>query len=303
MTMILPVPLFANAAEIDRPAAMMQVGPNPSQRQESPLPIPRRRTIIENAPAKGAPAERQGNMTSERLGACLAKAQIDPAAGLAAARDWLAQAKSPDERVRARQCVGMVLSQQGDFAGAENEFASAIAGLDATQAASQQGLLAMAGNAALAGGNAAKAVDWLDRARALGPQGDNLALAAIEVDRGRALVALGRMEDAVKALGEAHRLAPNEPTGWLLSATLYRRMGELELAQRDIEMAASLDPRDPAIGLEAGVIAVLSGRDEAARKSWQSVIATAPQGDEAKTAKGYLEQLGPAPTSAARPQG
>ena len=45
-------------------------------------------------------------------------------------------------------------------------------------------------------------------------------------------------------------------------------------------------PRDPQVGLEAGVIAVLSGRDDAARKSWQSVIAAAPDSDEAKTAHG-----------------
>jgi TolA-binding protein len=60
-----------------------------------------------------------------------------------------------------------------------------------------------------------------------------------------------------------------------------------------IERAAQLFPVDPEIGLEAGVIAVLSGRDEAARKSWLSVIKAAPNSPSAKTAQGYLDQLGP----------
>ncbi len=67
-----------------------------------------------------------------------------------------------------------------------------------------------------------------------------------------------------------------------------------------IEKAAALAPQDPEIGLEAGVIAVLGGRDEAARRSWRSVLAAAPDSDQAKVAKGYLDQLGPAPTSEGR---
>jgi hypothetical protein len=45
------------------------------------------------------------------------------------------------------------------------------------------------------------------------------------------------------------------------------------------------------VALEAGLIAVLAGRDEAARKSWQSVIAIAPTSAEAQTARDYLAQL------------
>jgi Flp pilus assembly protein TadD len=116
----------------------------------------------------------------------------------------------------------------------------------------------------------------------------------VQADRSRALVALGRNADAVTALQEAHRLAPEDAEGWLLSATLARRDKDLPRAQRDIEVAARLAPLDPAIGIEAGVIAVLDGRDEAARRSWESVVKAAPDSDEAKVAKGYLEQLGPA---------
>ena len=52
-----------------------------------------------------------------------------------------------------------------------------------------------------------------------------------------------------------------------------------------------LDPRDPAIGLEAGVIAALGGRNEAARKSFESVIAADADGPYAAPAKAYLAQV------------
>jgi len=41
------------------------------------------------------------------------------------------------------------------------------------------------------------------------------------------------------------------------------------------------------------VIAVLGGREKAARASWQSVIDTQPDSLAAQTARGYLEQLAP----------
>jgi Flp pilus assembly protein TadD len=111
------------------------------------------------------------------------------------------------------------------------------------------------------------------------------------MDRARAYVALGQQAQAQAALGEARTVAPGNAQAWLLSATLSRRQNNLADAQAQIERAAQIAPQDPEIGLEAGVIAVLSGRDAAARKSWQSVLATAPESDAAKTAKGYLAQL------------
>ena len=108
----------------------------------------------------------------------------------------------------------------------------------------------------------------------------------------RALVALDRTGEAEAALNTARRDAAQDPDAWLLSATLARRLGKLSDAQFLIETAARLNPVDPEVGLEAGVIAVLSGRDEAARKSWQSVIAAAPGSAPAALAKSYIDQLG-----------
>jgi Flp pilus assembly protein TadD len=84
---------------------------------------------------------------------------------------------------------------------------------------------------------------------------------------------------------------PDDAQAWLLSATLSRRTGDLGTAQAQIERAAALEPRDPAIGLEAGVIAALGGRDDTARKSFESVVAAAPDSPQGTAAKQYLAQL------------
>lgn len=299
--MIFPLPLFAALANPlpSTSNALMQIGPNPSPQQASPLPIPRRRRIVETAPVTGEATQEKAQQKPDRLAACLATGRKDLTAGLASARLWRDGAETDFERTRANQCLGLLLNESGDYAGAEAAFEAAVAKIPPEQAASSVQLLAMAGNAALAAGAADRAVGWFDKALALKATGDNVMFGAIQVDRARALVAGNRLSEAASALDDAHRLAPEEPEGWLLSATLARREGDLARAQRDIEVAAAKDPRDPAIGLEAGVIAVLGGRDVAAMKSWDSVIKSSPDSPEAKTARGYLEQLGPVPTSSA----
>lgn len=291
------LPLFGLPAPVAT-VALMQIGPDPSPQQGAALPIPRRRTVIA-PPSPRAEAGPGG----DRLADCLLRAQRDPAAGLAFARGWLAEATTPAARVRANHCLGQVLNLQGDFAGAERAFAQALDGIPAEQAATGFDLATMAGNAALAAGAPDRALTWLDRALAAGKGQSGARLGAVQTDRARAFVAAGRPADAAAALEEARRLAPDDAEGWLLSATLARRNHDLARAQQAIEQAARLDPRGsalaPAIGLEAGVIAMLAGRETAARQSWQSVVATAPDSAEAATARGYLAQLGPATTSPA----
>ena len=324
--MLLLVPLMITAAPAEKPVVWQQIGPNPRQYEPSPLPIPRRKRVTEvPPPVPGAtpPATQTGlpptaapNSAAKptRFTLCLAAGDKDSTAGIAAARAWLAEtsktATPNTAHGAAAQCLGQLLLQQGDSAGAESAFAESAGQVPATDMPAAAALQAMAGNAALAGGRAEAALTWYDKALAPLPASapsadDNAVRGAVQVGRSRALVALGRLPEASGALQEAHRLAPNDPEGWLLSATLARRAKSLEQAQRDIETAVSLaaqgDPLGPQIGLEAGVIAMLSGREEAARKSWDSVVALAPGSAEAATAKGYLDQIGPAPTSNAAP--
>ncbi|HQS70108.1 MULTISPECIES: hypothetical protein [unclassified Novosphingobium] len=294
----LPAPIFA--VEQAQHAALMQIGPATIPMRPSDLPIPRRRSPEQQREVeREAGLERPDLPEQDRLADCLAKAQTNPDAALVEAQTWLGESRDTGQQVRANQCLGMVRSSMGDFEGALEAFAQAVAGVPKLQEVAAVPLMAMAGNAALAGGKAEAALGWFDRALAVKDYSDPLALGAIQIDRSRALVALARNAEADAALVEAHRLAPEDGEGWLLSATLARRMDDLPRAQRDIEMAAKYAPRDPLVGIEAGVIAVLSGRDDAARKSWESVVAMDQNGEAGKVAKSYLEQLGPAPTSSA----
>jgi tetratricopeptide (TPR) repeat protein len=228
---------------------------------------------------------------------CVTQAENTPAQAEEFAQAWLARAQGA-ERAFASECLGIALSRQAKWQEAQAAF---VAGRDAAaDKALRARLGAMAGNAALAQGDATAALTALDSARA-DATADKAMLSGIATDRARALVALKRDGEAAMALDEARNADPDNAQAWLLSATLSRRTNKLAEAQAQIEKAAALLPVDPEIGLEAGVIAVLSGHDEAARKSWQSVIAAAPNSDEAATAKGYLAQLGPAPVQAAKP--
>jgi len=266
-------------------AMLMQVGADPHVYPQAPLPsITPRRDVARPTPPP------------DELAQCLARGRNDADAGIAYAREWLGRAATPEARVQPNQCLGLLLSDQGDFAGAQNAFAAAAEAIPAGDAAGAVPLMAMAGNAALAAGDGPAAIDWFDRALAVRDYDDHAGRGAILADRARALVALGRTGEADAALTEARSEAPGDAGVFLLSATLARRAHQLAAAQGYIETAASLNPRDPAIGLEAGVIAVLSGHDDAARKSWDSVIAAAPDSEEAQTARGYLAQLG-APTT------
>jgi tetratricopeptide (TPR) repeat protein len=228
-------------------------------------------------------------------------AQVDEDAEQAAdmAQAWLAEGvRGPGERAEANLCLGLAQSRLGAWGEAETAF---LAGRDAAGADRmlRARLGAMAGNAALAAGADARALAALDGAKAdAAPLGDAGLSAGIALDRARALVGLKRPDEAGAALAEARAATPDNAEAWLLSATLSRRQGKLAEAQAQIVRAAELLPIDPAIGLEAGVIAMLAGHQEAARKSWASVVTAAPDSAEAATAKGYLAQLGPAPAVA-----
>lgn len=230
-------------------------------------------------------------LAQDRLTVCQAQARQDPAAAILTASEWEKESTGADLTLP-RQCLGLAYVSLLRWEAAELSFLSAREALNHGDPAARARLAAMAGNAALAGNRAQAALTDLEAAQADAATAANPAFAGeIAADRARALVALGRTADAATALEQARRDAPQLTSAWLLSATLARRGGDLAHAQSHIATAAALAPQDPAVGLEAGVIAVLDGRDNAARATWQSVLAAAPTSPEAETARGYLKQL------------
>jgi len=234
----------------------------------------------------------------DRLTLCLEEVRTDPSSAIASASIWMGEAHDAAERAFPQRCLGMAYTRLLRWQAAEQAFLTARAGTLEDQSLMRSRLASMAGNSALADGRnedalAAFALAAQDAAAA----GDTMQAGLVQADRARALVGLGRIDEAAAALADARRDAPQSADAWLLSATLARRQGDLGAAQAQIQTAAGLDGTNPAIGLEAGVIAVLAGHGDAARQSWNSVIAIAPSSPEAETARGYIAQLAEDPAA------
>ena len=264
---------------------LAQIGPTGTQIQ-APLEMPKHKSVLVQPVTPPSPA-------ATRLNECLTLARNEPTAAVDVAEAWRNSLKG-SQRAAPGHCLGLALTGLARWEDAEAAFTAARDDTPANERADRARLGAMAANAALVDGAPGRALVLLDTAHgeALGA-GDTHLAAEVAIDRARALVHLKRDNDASAALAEARAGAPENAMSWLLSATLLRRQGKLGEAQSYIEKAAAITPLDPEVGLEAGVIAVLGGRDAAARRSWQSVIAAAPGSDSAKTAKQYLDQLGP----------
>lgn len=250
-----------------------------------------------------AQASAPPTMDQTRLAVCMQQAGKDPQTGIVTASGWLGTATG-GARAYPQQCLGFADTLLERWQPAEQAFLAGRELADPADHALRARLAAMAGNAALADGRNDAALADFDLAVAdAGEAADPALGGGVQTDRSRALVALGKLDEASAALETARRDSPQNADTWLLSATLARRQGDLAAAQARIETAVGLDPKNPDIGLEAGVIAALGNRDEAARKSFQSVIDTAAGSPEADAAKDYLDQLGPAPAAPAEQPG
>lgn len=253
---------------------------SPGIYEPAPIIIPGRDDIARKAAPKPAS---EGDAV---LNACLKQANDDPAAGAGQALDWISRGGD----WRARQCLGYAYAQRGDFAAATSVFARAASEADVARDVGAASIWALAGNAALADGDSVTATRHFDAALARATLTE-LALGEVHLDRARARVATGDLAGANADLESARVLAAADPLTWLLSATLARRQDDLVAASTYIAETARLAPIDPAVMLEAGNIAILSGQEAAARANWQSVVAAAPQSAEADSARDNLSRL------------
>jgi tetratricopeptide (TPR) repeat protein len=218
---------------------------------------------------------------------CLDQAIESPDAGVAFAQKWRMEGGS----FYARHCMGFA------YARAERWTPAIVAFEQAAEEAERGGemvqgarLWAQAGNAALAAGDVAKARTSFDAALARGLP-DGLEKGEVHLDRARALVALGDMKAARESLDVALAQAPADPLGWLLSATLARRSGELRLAQAHIARAVQLSPDDSSVALEEGNVAILTDHADVARSAWQRAVKIAPESPAGKAAADNLTRL------------
>lgn len=224
---------------------------------------------------------------------CLDLARKDAPSAVTEASLWAQQGGG----YLALACYGFALASDFKFDLALPLLTEAAKGAEERKDPRAARFWAQAGNAAIANDKPADALMALDSALIVATA--NAEKADIEVDRARALVALTRPDEAVTALTNARQLGPENGTAWLLSATLARRLNNLPDALAYIQTAASLLPRDPAVALEAGNIAIAAGDGAAARKQWEQTIAIAPTSRQANTAQAQLAALGTGPAAPA----
>lgn len=226
-----------------------------------------------------------------RLAECLEQAGTDPTTAIANGGSWLGET-SGSGSAAPQTCLGVAYTRLLRWQAASDAFIAAREATPETDLAGRSRLGAMAGNAVLAVPDPLSALPLLRDARDQAREAGQMQLAGeTAVDLARAYVALDRTDEAATALSQARADAPQFALGWLLSATLARRTGDLIAAQAYIETAIGLAPDDLETGIEAGVIAALAGRMDAARASFASVVAFAPSSEQAKRARAYLEQL------------
>ncbi len=222
-----------------------------------------------------------------RLAQCLSLAGTDAAAAEAQAARWRLSGGS----YFARQCPGVAYANQQRWDAAATAFEDAAREAEMAKDAHSSDLWAQAGNAWLAAGNPSKSHADLNAARSSGTL-LGTALGEAYLDRARALVAEGALDDARGDLDRATANVPDDPLGWLLSATLARRMNDPKLAKAHIDEALRRSPDDASVQLEAGNVAVVTGDEASARAAWQRTIELAPGSPQANAARAALSQFG-----------
>jgi tetratricopeptide (TPR) repeat protein len=247
--------------------------------------------------AAGGPADTRS--TPERFDACVKLSDSDPAAAQKTAAEWAGSGGG----VPAAQCLGIARSAASDWKGAADAFVVAAGLAEGTQDKNAPSLWVSAGNAALAGGDAARAKAALGNALNTAGFG-GLMRGEAYLDRARADVALNDLAGARGDMNEALHLAADDPMAWLLSATLARRMGDQARAATDIGQAATRAPNDPDVLFESGNIAAAAGDMAKARGEWAKAAAADPRSPGAEKARAELAANGgPAPTKPATPTG
>lgn len=149
------------------------------------------------------------------------------------------------------------------------------------------------GSAALMAARPEAALRFAEAALALSPQAGEAA--ALELLRAEALVDLDRGREGLAAIEAALAHDMAVPNGWLLKATLARRLGDFDVAERAILEAARRTPVEtPEAGdvqLEAGMIALAQDKRDLARAAWTSAASGDEDWASTKAAREALARL------------
>ena len=225
-----------------------------------------------------------------RYNACLAQVKADPGRAVAVAQAW----RIENGGVPARHCQALAEAARKDWPAALKSFEGAAKASEAANDGQAAALWSQAATTALIAEQPAAAVKYIDMAIPLA--GGGKTEASLRLDRAEALVDLKRDAEAAADLDTATRLDPDVEWGWLLKATLARRMHDYKTAESAILEAAKRQPDSADVQLEAGNIAAAQGNAELAHTAWVGAAAADPDSPAGKAAQALL-----APADAAMP--
>ncbi len=224
---------------------------------------------------------------------CAKLVKEDSARGAAAANDWRLKGGG----ISARHGHGLAYAAQERWAPAATTFDQAADEAEGARDGRLADFRIQAGNAWLAGGEAARARAAFDRALATGLLADELR-GEVLLDRARAGVALGDIAGARIDLDKALALVPADPLVWHLSSALALRQDDVALARAHADKAVALAPDAPEVLLNAGNAAGRAGDLAAARALFERAVRAAPDGDAGRAAAAALAaNAEPAPQS------
>lgn len=216
-----------------------------------------------------------GAMASDkgRYAACLALAKSQPGRAIETAQAW----RIENGGVGALHCLALAQFERKDYAAALSSFEAAAHASQTAGDGQAVILLSQGADAAMLAGQSEPAVRFLTEA--IGGAGTSISPrleAGLRVSRAEALVDLKRDKDAAVDLDRATVLDPAVADGWLLKATLARRMDDLKLAEAAIVQAADRTPDSAEVQYEAGNIAAAKGDMTMAKTAWAAAAGTDP---------------------------
>jgi len=226
--------------------------------------------ILLLAAAAAMPADQQ------RYNECTALVRQDAGKAIAQAETW----RTTGGGLLAKQCLGLAYVAAERWAPAAIAFEQAARDAELQKDGRAANLWVQSGNASLAGDEPVKARMAFDRALALPVLSDAMRGETL-MDRARASVAADEPAAARVDLDAALKLVPEDPMGWLLSATLARRQKDFDRAAKDVAESARLAPDASAVAYEQGNIAYEKGDRDVARGSWQRAITLDKAGTDA----------------------
>jgi len=233
------------------------------------------------SPAAAAPPS-----TAPRYEACLRLVDENPTKAITEADAW----RIAGGGLPARQCLGLAFVAAERWGPAALAFEQAARDAEIQQDGRAANLWVQSGNASLAGDDPGKARMAFDRALAL-PTLSPAMRGEATMDRARASVVANDPAAARADLDQALKLVPSDPMGWLLSATLARRQGDLDRATTDIREALRLAPGEAAVAYEQGNIAYEKGQPDMARGAWQRAVDIDKNGSTANIARMAIAKL------------